>query len=197
LPADHIISNFAAAGYPFYLDPRGKEMGDGAKSFQFDPAEAKKLLSAAGHSSPISLPFTVPAVGNTQHTEALAGGISAIGDFKFSFQAVNFQQVFIPQYQNQKGDFKGIILLGQAESPDYDWVDRSKRNDILKDFQRYMGTKMYIVPMPGQWKTFTLSQPWVGNFGAFLPWLGPSLGGAGPSQTSYTYYWSDDSRRKS
>ena len=222
LPAEYKLSNYAAPGYPFYLDPRGKEMGEAAKSFEFSPAEAKKLLSAAGNNQPISFNFTVPATGaSTQQNEALVGGVNAVGDFKITFQSVNFQQVFIPQYQNQKGDFKGMILLGQAESPDYDWVmyntfypespnyfsktlvdqkivqtidaqrrelDKNKRHDLLRDFQRYMGTKMYILPMPGQWKTFTLSQPWVGNFGAFLPWLGPSLGGAGSSQTAYTHY---------
>jgi peptide/nickel transport system substrate-binding protein len=229
LPADHALSNFAGAGFSCYMDPRGKEMGDAAAFFQYSPAEAKKLLSAAGFTSPINVPFVIPAVGADQQPQALAGGITAVGDFKLDFKSINFQQDFIPNYQVKKGDFKGVIYLGQAESPDFDWVmyntfyknsanfysktedpkvtqlidgqrrenDHKKRDDLLKDFQRYVGSKMYVVPMPGTWKVFNLSQPWIGNYGYYIPWLGPTLGGAGPSQASYPYYWSDDSKRKS
>jgi ABC-type transport system substrate-binding protein len=32
-----------------WVDPKGKEMGEGAKYFQYDRAEAKKLMDAAGY----------------------------------------------------------------------------------------------------------------------------------------------------
>jgi peptide/nickel transport system substrate-binding protein len=228
LPMEHIVSNFAGPGFPFYLDPKGKEMGEDGKALQFNVAEAKKLLSAAGRTSPIASTYSVPSniVLNTH--EALAGGITAVGDFKMAFHLSNLQQEFIPKYQTVQGDFEGVIFLGQAESPDYDWVmfnsfyknsanfyskvedpkitqyivdqrratDVKKREDILKDFQRYAARTMPMVPMPGEWKAYSLAQPWIGNFGYYLPWLAPSLGGASPSQTSNTYYWNDETKRK-
>ena len=33
----------------WWIDPKGKDQGDSAKFFKYDPAEAKKLLSAAGY----------------------------------------------------------------------------------------------------------------------------------------------------
>ena len=45
-----ILDNFVAAAFQkFWVDPRGKEMGESAKFFEYNVAEAKKLLAAASY----------------------------------------------------------------------------------------------------------------------------------------------------
>ena len=47
-----VLDNFVAAAFQkYWTDPRGKEMGDSAKFFAYDVAEAKKLLAAANYPS--------------------------------------------------------------------------------------------------------------------------------------------------
>jgi peptide/nickel transport system substrate-binding protein len=60
-------------GMYWWLDPKGKEFGSAAKWYQLDPAEAKKLLQAAGYSNdPIDMNFVTGTYGTTydQFTEA-------------------------------------------------------------------------------------------------------------------------------
>ena len=48
---------------PYWLDPKNQSaFGDGAKYFQYSPAEAKKLLSAAGFSGPIQTRLLIQPV---------------------------------------------------------------------------------------------------------------------------------------
>ena len=49
-------THFAAGEPPYWLDPKGKELGDGAQYFQLNPAEATKLVRAAGHTQPLKMP---------------------------------------------------------------------------------------------------------------------------------------------
>ena len=58
--------------------------------------------------TPLNVPFIIPAVGSDQQPQALAGGVTSLGDFKLDFKSINFQQDFIPNYQAKKGDFKVI-----------------------------------------------------------------------------------------
>jgi ABC-type transport system substrate-binding protein len=74
-------------------------------------------------------------------------------------------------------------------------VDPKKRAEILKDFQRYAATKMYLVPPPGDIKPFHLYQPWVGNFDYHVPWIAGAFAGGMDSQGLYTYRWLDESKR--
>lgn len=49
LPVDVRWNSHISAGFPEWLDPRGKEIGEGGKFFQHSPEEAKRLLAAAGY----------------------------------------------------------------------------------------------------------------------------------------------------
>jgi peptide/nickel transport system substrate-binding protein len=49
-------THYMAGEPPFWQDPKGKELGEAAQYFQFNPAEAQKLVRAAGHNSAVKLP---------------------------------------------------------------------------------------------------------------------------------------------
>jgi ABC-type transport system substrate-binding protein len=223
---------FIGPGYESYLEPTEKDLGEGAKNFKFDPAEAKKLIGAAGLKTPIEVPWNVPGNNNTPQSEAIRGGITTIGDFKLEPVLVtDYAREFVPRIQISKGNFKGVAYQAQADHPDPDWtlfnvfhpsasdfymgllgedknvtrlvnlqrreLDPSKRNELLKEFQRYVSTKMYYMAPPGDIKNFVLTQPWIGNLNYNVNWLVSSFGQAMESQTVYTHAWLDDSKKKS
>jgi ABC-type transport system substrate-binding protein len=51
IPVTTFWNSHLGAQATTWLDPRKSELGEGAKYFKFDPAEAKKMLSAASASS--------------------------------------------------------------------------------------------------------------------------------------------------
>jgi ABC-type transport system substrate-binding protein len=67
--------------------------------------------------------------------------------------------------------------------------DRKKRADIIKDWQRYAASKMYVIPGIGQAQTFQLGWPYAGNFGAFAT--------RGDSPGTEVVLWLDRSKMKS
>ena len=66
-------------GQPEWLDPRGKDLGEGAQYFQFNVAEAKKLLAAAGYSDRVKLShfYSTNAADYTPYNTVLNGMFSA------------------------------------------------------------------------------------------------------------------------
>jgi peptide/nickel transport system substrate-binding protein len=57
LPTRMYWHSHLAAGLPEWLDPQGTGLGEGAKYFQHNPAEARKLVQATGLPMPISEKF--------------------------------------------------------------------------------------------------------------------------------------------
>ncbi len=51
--------------------------------------------------------------------------------------------------------------------------DPESRAAIIKDFQRYAASKMYIIPTVGHATRFQVGWNWVGNFGTFEDRGGP------------------------
>jgi peptide/nickel transport system substrate-binding protein len=109
----------------WWLDPRDKDFGPNAKYFEHDIAEAKKLLAAAGYPSGgpevISNHFTSNDYGPDfpSNLEVLEG-MSREAGFTFTKNIIQYQQEFIPQYRDSRGNFDGISYrLGPAApSPD-------------------------------------------------------------------------------
>ena len=231
LPVETAWTNFVGPGFPFHLDPRGDEIGDGGKNFLYDPAEAKKLLAAAGVDSPIESPWSMSTLGGPaalEAPEAIRGLIELSGDFKLEpVNVLDYFTEFIPKVETVHGDFDGVAYQPYAEPPDYDFtmfvthhpsatdfwmkeedpkitefvirqrqeLDADKRAEILKDFQRYAATKMYYIPAPpGDWKPFSLHQPWLMNRGHHVGWISSAIGYLN-SQEIDTYLWLDESKR--
>jgi ABC-type transport system substrate-binding protein len=58
-------THFAAGEPPYWTDPKGKDLGEGAQYFQLNAAEATKLVRAAGINSAMKMPGFF-STGNTQ-----------------------------------------------------------------------------------------------------------------------------------
>ena len=116
--------NLVSAGFPFYLDPQSKEMGAAAKWYKHDPAEAKKLLSAAGVPEGFKTDLVYSTIFATFYggqfnnwIEVTAQMLAEIG-LKFDFKPQDFT-LFEPTSVG-KGEFKGIICTPYGEYYDED-----------------------------------------------------------------------------
>ncbi len=69
-------------------------------------------------------------------------------------------------------------------------LDRNKRFDIIKEFQRYMARKMYEIPINADSLGLNLSWPALANYGVFSTWDGGSA-----KQEAELQYWADKSKR--
>jgi ABC-type transport system substrate-binding protein len=73
-------------------------------------------------------------------------------------------------------------------------TDNNKRNSMLKEIQRKLAIEMPAMLLPGYAVGFTLSQPWLKNFGVFVS---SDLNPNWSSARIYTEYWYDASLKKS
>ncbi len=102
-------NNFFAG---WWLDPKGKDFGDNARLFKHNPAEAKKLVAAAGFPNGvnvISSHFTTTQYGVDfpRHVELLEGMSTDVG-INFKKNIVDYNVDFFPKYRDAKGNHEGL-----------------------------------------------------------------------------------------
>ena len=134
------VSAFKAAGYPqevryhshisagwegLWVDPRSTDMGEGGKNFAYNVAEAKKLLDAAGISTPITTDISWISTGQYGTTfpkqcEVIKGMLEADGLFKLKQVNPDYQTEYLPKVYFGKGDFKGIAVGTTTQFPEVD-----------------------------------------------------------------------------
>jgi peptide/nickel transport system substrate-binding protein len=209
----------------YWLDPKeGKDLGAGAKFFQFDPSEAKKLLAAAGHTKAVESKLTYSNSGTDgqRQAEVMKGMWETNNDFRLTSQVVDFVSEFRPKYSQASNKHEGIAYSGASGYPDIDgwlWIyyksgsersghldsngqvdatlddliskqrvelDSNKRISIVKDIQRHLANKMYMLNEPGRATGYLLAWPWLGNFGVFR-----SRTESLPAVEGWTHYWID------
>lgn len=100
---------FRAAGW--WLDPQGSELGEGAKYFEYNLPEAKKLLEAAGYPDGFDVKFYYP---NTPQFDRQA----VVEPFFFYLQELglnvidsgltDYTQGYIPLDRDASGEYDGI-----------------------------------------------------------------------------------------
>ncbi len=203
-----------------WLDPQGPDAGPGAKFFQFDVAEAKKLISAAGvEGLKVKYQYSINAYPRSfaRIAEAFIQYLSQIG----LDPTLDIQDYATTFGQTRLGNFEGIAMGIEAAFPEPGGLltraftdnpqnkgrikdpklleltlkqrgelDVAKRREIFYEIQRYHAEKMYYVP---------------GQYGAGLSWTAHqpwmrmvsevrSIPGAAasPSET-IPYFWSDRS----
>jgi ABC-type transport system substrate-binding protein len=104
----------AAVAYAgWWLDPRGSELGPDAKNYQYDVAEAKKLMAAAGHTSGVDVKVTwgdaFPAFFQARR-EILMGMLESSGLFRLTSNQISFATEWNPVFRNNKGQFEGLAM---------------------------------------------------------------------------------------
>jgi ABC-type transport system substrate-binding protein len=99
----------------WWLDPKGGKFGPTAKYFKHDPAEAKKLLSAAGRANSVDFDSAVPAghpYGPTYNRDIdIVTGMAAEAGFKASTKVPQFAREFRDIYSQGTGNFSGLSYV--------------------------------------------------------------------------------------
>lgn len=115
-------STYQANIFPgWWLDPKGKELGENAKYYQKNIAEAKKLLAAAGHANGLEYKAIFTPTGySLSYTQAkdIINGMAQEGGFRPVETPVNFNTEWRPQYVDNKGRFEGVATLTNLSPPD-------------------------------------------------------------------------------
>jgi peptide/nickel transport system substrate-binding protein len=100
------------AGWP--LDPQGSDFGENAKFFKHDIAEAKKLLTAAGHTDGIKV--IANYIAGTGYGPAYQDnlqpilGMAADAGFSFDEQEQNYQTNWVSDFRDSHGFFDGLAF---------------------------------------------------------------------------------------
>jgi ABC-type transport system substrate-binding protein len=102
----------------WWLDPKGKALGPDAKNYQHDPAEAKKLVSAAGNPSGIDIKAQYVTTGEygtdfNSKVETLMNFAREAG-MNMRTVPVNFNTDWRPKVADALGDFEGISFRAGA-----------------------------------------------------------------------------------
>lgn len=116
----HLSAGWGPSGY--WVDPTSAEIGDGAQSFSFNVAEAKKLLTAAGFTSAIEteiawIPEGYYGTDFPKWAETFKGFFEADGLFKLKQVNPPYATEYLPKYYWNKADFNGIAVGATTDYP--------------------------------------------------------------------------------
>ncbi len=112
-------NNIIPAGFTrWWLDPKSPDMGEGAKYFEYNVEEAKKLLEASGYDGrPIKYQYTANRYGKTFNdiAEATQAYLTAIG-LNVQTEVQDYSSVYITQ--TFVGNFEGIAFGYETPFPE-------------------------------------------------------------------------------
>jgi ABC-type transport system substrate-binding protein len=101
----------------WWLDPQGKDLGAAARNYQFDLAEAKKLVSAAGLSANQEIKAQYPLTGYSadylKHVDVMISFAKEAG-IKMVVSPVSFTTEWRPKVADNNGDFEGVSFRPDA-----------------------------------------------------------------------------------
>jgi len=102
-------SHLQASLGDYWLDPKGRDFGPNAKYFQFNLAEAKKLLAAAGHPNGFAVQSTYPIEGLAlgRFAEPLDGMLREL--FQIKINNPNYANEYIPRWRDAQGQYEGWL----------------------------------------------------------------------------------------
>jgi ABC-type transport system substrate-binding protein len=219
-------SHYCADDAAFWLDPKGKELGEGAQYFQYNVAEAKKLMQAAGHNAAIKMPGIVSGAGNNQIT-SLHGMIQASGLFDVAITSIPAAE-YNQRVYNGSGKHEGLAMaqnmgvrgdidqyLSTRWSPGgatgtqtmfpevYPWY--KKAQDLVTAQRQELDEKKRLTILADLQKELALQMPTVPYPGAAngfsVAW--PQLANFGVFRAVYDYesiiwtrYWYDESKKQ-
>jgi ABC-type transport system substrate-binding protein len=95
---------------PFWIDPKGNGLGEGAAYFQFNPEEAKKLIEASGVETPMKMPGAYNQNYNIDNQVAsIQGMLNDSGLFEITVQSYD-NQIYNQTYHHAQGDHDGLVM---------------------------------------------------------------------------------------
>jgi peptide/nickel transport system substrate-binding protein len=122
LPVEKRYHSHLHAGEPQWLDPFGKELGEGSKYFKTDIAEAKKLLAAAGFPNGLDTDgrFAAGTAYGTSYPLEVEATLPMLTEAGFRAKPTpeDYNSIFLPQLLFSQGNHTGIGLLRTATLPD-------------------------------------------------------------------------------
>jgi peptide/nickel transport system substrate-binding protein len=126
LPSTIRLNNFIGAGWEgYWMDPQEKDMGDSAKFFKVNMAEAKKLLQAAGVTDKLATKFYYPSNGYgaayQQWVQIAAGIVNDSQLFDAKLTPLDYQSDYIPNIHfggSAIGAWDGFAITPAAQGDD-------------------------------------------------------------------------------
>jgi ABC-type transport system substrate-binding protein len=212
----HLSSNAIA-----WLDPRGKELGDGAQWFQYNPTEAKKLLSAAGYNGEaVDFVFRanfgprgVPDILSAMMAEGFKLNIKPVPEAEWRQLKNSYGAGFDDMFWSTANSYNDDSYLGtKYTSGGKDRVtpsdlpeiapavvkaraerDPKKRTEMVKQIQKDLANLMPDLPVVSTVPTlgYSLRWPWFRNDVFSVPGFSVNASTARP----YTEYWYDKTKQ--
>jgi len=222
LPVQLYWHSHLAAGLSEWLDPKGNALGEGAKYFQHNPAEAKKLVEAAAGKTPVSAPFGYfadRAFDEAKTNEVLGAMMSEGGIFNIQMDALLYDSSWRIARQSAGMGFTGLVahraailsadvILTQKYTPNGRNSVSTKATPgvtdlVLKQKKEFDAKKRADIIHEIQ-KQLAMEWPdisWPGTAPGFTlrwPWLANDGVFIEGNQTAraYTYAWYDERKRK-
>ena len=137
-------SHYFADDKRYWIDPKGNGLGEGAAYFQYNLAEATKLMRAAGFSQPLKTPAIVSGSGNAQIT-SLHGMLQGSGLFDLPIRSLTSSE-YAQKVWNDRGRFEGI---GMAQN-----------HGVRGDIDQYLSTRWSPGGASGTQTMFPEVFPW-------------------------------------
>jgi ABC-type transport system substrate-binding protein len=138
-------SHVSPAFEGWWLNPQdAKSFGDAAPNFQFNVAEAKKLLSAAGYANGLdtdAFHIGLGAYGPTfPKTVEVTAAMLQAGGIRTKSNVLDYQKEYIPNIYFGKGNFKGLAFGPDTLFPD--------PGDYLFAIYHSKGSRVHVAPDP-------------------------------------------------
>ncbi len=112
LPITKYWHSHLAAGQPEWLDPRGTGLGEGAKYFEYNLAEAKKLVDASGVPQPVVAPFgywTDRAFETVKQNEVMHAMMNEGGFFDLDLDGLAYATEWRQKRKSGGSTFDGVL----------------------------------------------------------------------------------------
>jgi peptide/nickel transport system substrate-binding protein len=137
-------SHYMAGEPPFWIDPKGNDLGEGAKYFQFNAAEAKKLIEASGVKTPMKMPGAFSTAYQIENqVQSLTEMLNGSGFFDITLAGYD-NQTYNSTYHHAQGKHEGFVMgHSMCQSGDID-------NHISCRYAVGSGTRV-VVPEVYSW----------------------------------------------
>jgi ABC-type transport system substrate-binding protein len=222
LPTNYVLNSHLSAGFSEWVDPRGKDLGEGSKYFEYNLTEAKKLVDAAGVKTPIKETYgswTDRAFEQVKQHEVMMAMMNDSGFFQLEWRPLIYNTTWRTEDDSGGTAFTGLLSSRLAGfSPDvylvqkYTPTGRSKVSgqpvpgvtDLVFKQRTEPDPNKRAVIMKDIQKAAALEWPDIpappGNFPGYSlrwPWLanhGVFIEGNATAR-SYVWYWYDESKK--